>query len=57
MMDRLLDNREFNAAPGIVSVVPEDGSLFNPKDWFTKGDLLIPYCEYEEGAHKADFCH
>lgn len=55
IINELLDNRDFNAAPAVVSIVPVDGSKFNPKKWFDKAYVLTPYCEYEGGVHKVDF--
>ncbi|MHC4647729.1 MAG: leucine-rich repeat domain-containing protein [Planctomycetota bacterium] len=55
MLDSMLDNREFNSAPGVVSIVPIDGSGFNPRNWFEKGYVVWPYCEYEGGVHKVGF--
>lgn len=44
-MDRMLDNRDFNSAPGIVSITPVDRSNWNPDNWFNKEYTLTPYCE------------
>ena len=53
--DEILDNRDFNSAPAVVSIVPVDGSAFNPKNWFDKDYKIIPYCEYEGGVHPVSF--
>jgi GTPase SAR1 family protein len=55
LLNELLDNRDFNSAPALVSIVPVDGSGFNPKNWFEKEYLLTPYCEYEREVHSVDF--
>ncbi len=55
MLNEILDNRDFNSAPAVVSIVPVDGSKFNPKSWFEKEYILTPYCECESGVHKVDF--
>jgi Leucine-rich repeat (LRR) protein/GTPase SAR1 family protein len=55
LLNEMLDNRDFNSAPAVVSIVPVDGSGFNPKNWFSKEHVLTPYCEYESGVHKVDF--
>ncbi len=55
MVDEMLDNRDFNSAPAVVSIAPVDGSKFNPKNWFEKKYILTPYCEYYGGVHKVDF--
>jgi hypothetical protein len=55
MLDSMLDNRDFNAAPAVVSIVPEDGSKFDPRNWFNKEYELVPYCEYDKGVHPVDF--
>jgi len=53
--DEILDNRDFNSAPAVVSIVPVDGSTFNPKNWFNKDYKVIPYCEYAGGVHLVGF--
>ena len=53
--DEILDNRDFNSAPAVVSIVPVDGSAFNPKNWFNNEYKVIPYCEYADGVHKVSF--
>ena len=55
IINEVMDNRDFNAAPGVVSIVPVDGSAFNPKNWVNKEYVLRPYCEWEGGVHKVDF--
>jgi len=53
--DEILDNRDFNSAPAVVSIVPVDGSAFNPKNWFNNEYNVIPYCEYAGGVHPVSF--
>lgn len=55
LLNEMLDNRDFNSAPAVVSIVPVDGSGFNPKNWFSKEHVLTPYCEFEGAVHKVDF--
>jgi internalin A len=55
VLNEMLDNRDFSSAPAIVSIIPADGSKFNPKSWFNKEYILRPYCEYEGGVHNTDF--
>lgn len=55
LLNELLDNRDFNSAPALVSIVPADGSRFNPRNWFEKDYLVTPYCEYEECLHPVGF--
>lgn len=55
VLNEMLDNRDFSSAPAIVSIIPADGSKFNPKSWFNKEYILRPYCEYEGGVHSIDF--
>ena len=53
--DEILDNRDFNSAPAVVSIMPVDCSAFNPKNWFEKEYNVIPYCEYSAGVHPVSF--
>jgi len=55
LLNEMLDNRDFNSAPGLVSISEVDGSAFNPKSWFNKEQVLTPYCEWESGVHKVGF--
>jgi len=55
LLNEMLDNREFNSAPAVISIVPVDGSRFDPRNWFNKEYELVPYCEYDKGAHPVDF--
>jgi GTPase SAR1 family protein len=55
LMNEMLDNREFNSAPAVVSIEAIDGSKFNPKSWFENDYVLRPFCEWEGGAHAIDF--
>jgi len=55
LLNEMLDNRDLNSAPAVVSIVPVDGSKFNLKNWFEKEYIVMPYCEYESGVHKVDF--
>ncbi|GEM_PF-3409717 len=53
--NELLDNRDFSAAPAIVSIAPVDKSAFDPRNWFEKNYILTPYCEWEGGIHRDYF--
>ena len=55
LMNEMLDNREFNSAPAVVSIEAVDGSKFNPKNWFEKNYVLRPFCEREGRVHPVDF--
>ena len=53
-MDDMLDNRDFNSAPAIITISPVDGSKWNPKKWFQKEYMIIPYCGYEGFVHRCE---
>jgi GTPase SAR1 family protein len=55
MVNEMLDNRDFNSAPAVVSIAPADGSKFNPANWFNKEYIIRPYCECEEGPHPVNY--
>jgi len=55
LFDEMLDNRDFNSAPAVVSITPVDKSKFNPANWFEKEYVLRPYCEDIDGVHPVDF--
>ena len=55
LMNEMLDNRDFNSAPAVISIEAIDGSRFNPKNWFEKEYVLRPFCEREGGVHPVDF--
>ncbi len=55
LMNEMLDNRDFNSAPAVVSIEPVDGSKFNPKNWFEKEYILRPFCEWEGSVHPIDY--
>ncbi len=55
LMNEMLDNRDFNSAPAVISIESIDGSKFNPKNWFEKEYVLRPFCEWEGGVHPVDF--
>jgi hypothetical protein len=52
LLDELLDNREFNSAPGIVGIGLLNGGKLNPKNWFEQKYILTPYCEGEGAIHR-----
>jgi hypothetical protein len=55
LFSEMLDNRDFNSAPAVISIAPVDGSKFNPKNWFNKKYAVKPYCEYEGEMHEVNF--
>ncbi|MBC8468948.1 MAG: leucine-rich repeat domain-containing protein [Planctomycetes bacterium] len=55
LLDEMLDNRDFNSAPAVISIEGVDGSKFNPKNWFEKKYVLRPFCEREGRVHPGDF--
>ena len=55
LFDEMLDNRDFNSAPAVVSIVPADGSRFDPRRLFNKQCKVIPYCEHKGGVHPVGF--
>ncbi|HBG28529.1 MAG: hypothetical protein A2Y10_11365 [Planctomycetes bacterium GWF2_41_51] len=55
MVNEMLDNRDFNSAPAIISMMPIDGSKFIPANWFNKEYIVRPYCECEEGIHPINY--
>lgn len=48
----MLDNRDFSAAPAIVSIAPVDGSPWNPGNWLSREYVLTPYCEAQGAIHR-----
>ncbi len=44
-IDKMLDDRQFTSAPGIVLIKPVDGSKWNPKTYFEKEYKVVPFCE------------
>ena len=44
-IDKMLDDREFNSAPGLVLIEPVDGSVWNPKTYFKKEYNVVAFCE------------
>ena len=51
-MDEMLDNREYNSAPAIVSITPIEKISWNPRNWFQQEYVVIPYCEFEGEIHR-----
>jgi len=54
IFNEILDNRDFNSAPAIVSIVPLDGTKWNPQNWFENKYDIVPYCEFENETHQIE---
>ncbi len=52
LMDEMLDNREFNSAPGVVGIGLLMGEKLSPGNWFNQKYILTPYCEFEGAIHR-----
>jgi internalin A len=50
-IDKMLDDREFNSAPGIILIEPVNGSKWNPKTYFGKEYKVVPFCECKGCKH------
>ncbi len=51
LTSRMLDNRDFTAAPGLISINTKDRSKWSPAGYFKKTYVLTPYCEYPDEIH------
>lgn len=54
LMDQMLDDREFTAAPGLILITTREGRWWNPKDAIQQNYTLTPYCECEGNIHPCD---
>ena len=50
-MVRAVDEGRLKECPGLVSIIPVDGSRFDPRNWFSKKYCLRLYCQCENGIH------
>lgn len=50
-IDKMLDDRQFTSAPGIILIEPVDGSKWNPKTYFEKEYRVVPFCECKGCKH------
>lgn len=53
-MSGLLDDREYTAAPGVISIRTKDRSAWNPVGYFKKTYVLTPFCECEGNIHACE---
>jgi hypothetical protein len=51
LANQMLDDRDFTAAPALISINTKDRSKWNPAAYFKKTYVLTPYCEYQGGIH------
>ncbi len=52
--NELLDDRDYTAAPGLISIRTKDRSKWNPKGYFKQTYLLTPYCENPGHIHSCE---
>ncbi len=45
VINEMLDNRDFNPIPAIVTIAPKNKSAWNPQNWFENEFVITPYCE------------
>lgn len=50
----LLDDRDHTAAPGLISIMTNDRSAWNPVRFFRKTYVLTPFCECEGNIHACE---
>jgi hypothetical protein len=50
----MLDDRDHTAAPGLISIMTEDRSPWNPVGYFKKTYVLTPFCECEGKIHACE---
>lgn len=48
---QMLDDRDYAAAPGLISIGTKDRSKWNPAGYFKKTFVLTPYCECKGNIH------
>jgi hypothetical protein len=51
LTSQMLDDRDFTAAPGLISINTKDRSKWNPAGYFNKTYVLTPYCECKGNIH------
>jgi len=51
LTSQMLDDRDFTAAPGLISINTKDRSKWNPAGYFKKTYVLTPYCECIDNIH------
>jgi internalin A len=51
---QMLDDRDYTAAPGLISISTKDRSKWNPASYFKKTYFLTPYCESNGNIHPCE---
>ncbi len=51
LVNKMLDDRDFTAAPGLFSLNTVDKSRWNPRGYFQKTFVLTPFCECPGNIH------
>ena len=51
LTSRMLDDRDYTAAPGLISINTKDRSKWSPMGYFKKTYVLTPYCECKGNIH------
>jgi hypothetical protein len=51
LTSQMLDDRDYTAAPGLISINTKDRSKFNLAGYFKKTYVLTPYCECKGKIH------
>ena len=54
LTNELLDDRDYTAAPGLISIRTQDRSKWNPTSYFKQAYLLTPYCECPDNIHACE---
>jgi len=54
LTSQMLDDRDFTAAPGLLSINTKDRSMWNPAGYFKKTYVLTPYCECQGNIHSCE---
>ncbi len=53
-MSAMLDDRDHTSAPGLISIMTKNRSLWNPQGYFRQTYILTPYCECEGNIHACE---
>ena len=51
LTSQMLDDRDYTAAPGLISISTKDRSKWNPAGYFKNTYVLTPYCECQGNIH------
>jgi Leucine-rich repeat (LRR) protein len=57
LTSQMLDDRDYTAAPGLISISTKDRSKWNPAGYFKKTYVLTPYCECKGNIHPCEDGH